>query len=88
MYGFLARVAISWRLMHCLNRISGVSCRLYTSKNVRLFWCIVSGVGFSYMVTSRSKILRRDIVAFYPVVGGVVGDATLYALFTCVPSVS
>ncbi len=51
-HGFCARVAISWQLVHHLNRISGGSCRLYTAKNVRLFWRNVSGVGFPYVVAS------------------------------------
>jgi hypothetical protein len=51
-YGFHARVAISWQPVHYLNRISGGSCGLYTAKNVRLFWRIVFGVGFPYVVAS------------------------------------
>ncbi len=39
------RVAISWQMVHRLNRISGGSCRMYAAKNMRLFWRIVSGVG-------------------------------------------
>ena len=37
MYGFLARVAISWTSVHLLNRISGGSCGLYATKKLTLF---------------------------------------------------
>ncbi len=61
---------------------------MYTAKNVRLFWCIVSGVGFPYVITSLSNISQSDIIAFHPVVSGVVGGTTVNALFTCASSVS
>jgi hypothetical protein len=86
-YGFHARVAISWQPVHYLNRISGGSCGLYTAKNVRLFWRIVFGVGFPYVVASWSNISWSDIIVFHPVVGRVVGGATLNASFTCALSV-
>ncbi len=37
---------------HCLNRILGGSCVLYAAKNVMLFWRLVSGGSFPYVVTS------------------------------------
>ena len=58
-YGFLARVAISWTSVHLLNRISaGGSCGLYGAKNVMLFWRMASGVGLPYVVVSWLKMPR------------------------------
>ena len=79
-YGFLARVAISWTLVHLLKRISGGSSGLYGALNVMLFWRMASGVGFPYVVASWSNMFRMDIVEFHSVVGGVVGGATLKEL--------
>ena len=76
-YGFLASVAISWTSVHHLNRISGRSCGLYAAKKLTLFSRIVSGVGLLYVDAIWSKMSRIDIVAFHPVVGGIVGGATL-----------
>ena len=76
-YGFLASVAISWASVHHLNSISGGSCGLYDAKKLTLFWRIASGVGFPYVDANWSKMSQIDIVAFHPVVGGVVGGVTL-----------
>ncbi len=70
--------------MHHLNRSSGGSCGLYGAKNE----CMVAGVGFPYMVASWSKMSRRDIVEFHPVVGRFDGDVTLNELLTYTSSVS
>ncbi len=51
-YGFCARVAISCESVHRLNRILGLSWGFYSAKKARLFWHIVSGVGFPYVVAS------------------------------------
>ncbi len=77
MYGFFASVAISWTSVHCLNRISGGSWGLYTAKKLTLFWRIASGVGLPYVDANWSKMSRIYIVTFHPVVGGIVGGATL-----------
>ena len=69
-------------------RISDGSYGLYTAKKVTLFWCIVSGVGLPHAVASWSNMSCMIIVEFQPVVGGVVGGATLNALLTCSSSVS
>ena len=87
-YGFLASVAISWMSVHHLNRISRGSCGLYAVKKLTLFWRIASGVGLPYVDAIWLKMSQIDIVAFHPVVGGVVGGATLEASLTCSSSVS
>jgi hypothetical protein len=63
--------------VHRLNRILGGSCGLYAAKKLMLFWRIVSGVGLPYVDAIWSNMLQIDIVAFHPVVGGIVGGATL-----------
>jgi len=45
-----------------------------------LFWRMASGVGFPYVVASWSNMFRMGIVEFHPVIGGVVGGATLKEL--------
>ena len=60
---------------------------MYSAKDVMLFWCMASGVGFPYVVASWSNMLQMDIVEFHPVVGGVVGGATLKSSLTCLSCV-
>ena len=76
-YGFFASVAISWTSVHHLNRILGGSWGLYAAKKLTLFWRIASGVGLPYIYANWLKMSRIDIVAFHPVVGGIIGGATL-----------
>ncbi len=45
-----------------------------------MFWRMALGVGQPYVFIIWLKMLFRDINAFQPMVGGVVGGATLKAL--------
>ncbi len=72
-YLTLAMMATSWQSAHRLNRILGGSRGLYGAKKVIIFWRMASGVGRPYVFMSWSKMSFRDIDAFHPMVGGVLG---------------